>query len=135
MAESFSERFAAAWAAPTAEGLAALLAEDVVLYQPHLPPIRGREAARAEFARLFAWLPGTHSRVKNWQENAEIALIEHELHFPVGRGHIRIPAVDCFRLEDGLAKERVVYFDQLRLIAGVARHPSLWIGYLKYRMG
>ncbi len=130
---SFSRRFTAAWQAPTAERLASLLADDVVLYQPHLPPIRGKAAAQAEFERLLSWIPGTFSKVKVWREDESVALIEHELHFPVGTGFIRVRAVDRFNLEQGLGKERVVYFNLLRLIGGVLKHPSLWWGYLKYR--
>ena len=133
--QTFSERFAQAWRQPSAQGLAELLTDDVVLYQPQLPPIRGKAAAIAEFERLFAWLPGTYSETRHWREDETVALIEHVLHFPAGKGYIRIPAVDRFILEDGLAKERVVYFDQMRLIGGVLRHPSLWPGFLKYRFG
>jgi hypothetical protein len=132
---SFSERFAEIWKEPTAEAFGELFTEDVVLYQPHLPPIRGKQAATAEFRRLFRWLPGTYSKVKCWREDNNVALIEHELHLPVGRGYIRIPAVDRFSLEAGFAKERVVYFDQLRLLRGVLRYPSLWLGFIKYSFG
>lgn len=44
-ADAFIAAFTAAWATPSPERLVALLAEDVVLRQPHLPPIRGRAAA------------------------------------------------------------------------------------------
>ncbi|MEE2732116.1 MAG: nuclear transport factor 2 family protein [Pseudomonadota bacterium] len=135
MNQTFSERFAQAWREPTPQKLAELLAEDVVLYQPHLPPIRGKAAAVAEFTRLFEWLPGTFSETRNSRENEELALIEHVLHFPVGKSYIKVPAVDRFILKDGLANERVVYFDQIRLISGVIRHPGTWLGFVKYRLG
>lgn len=135
LSRSFSECFAEAWERPTAEGLGALLAEDILLVQPHLPPIRGRDAAIREFGRLFSWLPGTHSEVVRWLEGSDVALIEHVLHFPVGSSFIRIPAVDRFTLKDGLAVERVVYFDQVPLVLGVLGHPSLWLGFIKYRFG
>lgn len=133
--DSFTSRFEQAWKNPTADGLAALLAEDVVLIQPHLQPIRGRAAARAEFARLFAWIPGTHSIVRSACESGDRVFIEHELRFPVGNGVVRLPSVDRIILRDGLITARVVYFDQLRLMLGVLKHPSLWPGYLKYRFG
>ncbi|MDT0636018.1 nuclear transport factor 2 family protein [Spectribacter hydrogenoxidans] len=135
MPDSFCKRFEIAWHNPTAEKLVSLLTEDVVLYQPHRPPLRGRAAVRVEFSRLLAWLPGTYSKVMRWLEDSQEAFIEHELHFPAGSGFIRIPAVDRFILEDGLAKERVVYFDRFLLFAGVLRHPSLWPGYVRYRFG
>ena len=135
MSRTFAERFAKAWELPTAEGLGALLAEDVLLVQPHLAPIRGREAAIREFRRLFSWLPGSYTEVVRWLEDSDVALIEHVLHFPVGSDFIRIPAVDRFKLKEGLALERVVYFDQFPLVLGVLRYPSLWLGFMKYRFG
>lgn len=132
---SFGERFEDAWRNPSADGLVSLLSEDVVLYQPHLPPIRGREAARREFERLFAWSPGARSEVKRWREQDGVAFIEHELIFPVGRRAMRVRAVDCFTLEGELATERVVYFNMLTLVLGVLRHPSLWPGFVRYRLG
>ena len=135
MSTSFCERFEQAWRQPTPAGLAALLHEDVVLRQPHLPPIRGRAAAQREFERLFRWIPGARSRVQRGHDDAESAFIEHQLEFPVGRDLICLPAVDRFSLRDGLALERVVYFDQLALIGAVLRHPSLWPGFPRYRLG
>ncbi len=133
--EPFSERFASAWKDPTPEKLGALLAENVVLKQPHLRPIRGKAAAIEEFRRLFAWLPGTWSEVIRWQEDAQVAMIEHVLHFPMGARDVRLPAIDRFRLEQGLAVERVVYFDQVKLMRAVLGSPSTWAGYLRYRAG
>ena len=135
MPGSFAKRFELAWKNPTAEGLADLLADNVVLYQPHLPPLRGKAAAVAEFKRLFTWLPGTHSVVKRWEESEEFAFIEHVLHFPVGTDFIRIPSVDRIVLNDGLVIERVAYFDRTKLITAVIKHPSLWFGFIKYRFG
>lgn len=135
MSDSFTARFTRAWAEPTAEGLVALLHENVVLRQPHLPPIHGKQAAHAEFTRLFAWLPGTYSEVTHAQETRDSAWIEHVLHLPAGNGFIRLPTVDRFQLRDGLGLERVAYFDQARLMVGVLRHPGLWPGYLRYRWG
>jgi SnoaL-like protein len=57
MKHRFVEAFESAWSRPTPERLIALLDPDVVLLQPHLPPIRGRDAALKEFRRLLTWLP------------------------------------------------------------------------------
>jgi hypothetical protein len=123
------------WSEPTAERLVALLHEDVVLYQPHLPPIRGRDAACREFRKLFRWLPGLHGEVERYSGSGGVVFIEWELKVPVGRRRLSLPAVDRFRLDGELGIERTVYFDQLRLIAIVALHPRLWPGYWRYRFG
>ena len=130
----FARRFAEGWAAPTAERLVTLLADDVVLLQPHLPPIRGRAAARAEFERLFRWLPGMRGVVHRARGDDSVLYIEWTMRLPIGRG-LAIDAVDRFLLRDGLGAERTVYFDQLPLIAGVLRSPSAWAGYARYRFG
>ena len=131
----FAEQFAAGWAAPTPERLVALLTDDVVLYQPHLPPLRGKAAALAEFRRLFRWLPGLHGEVHRARGADGVLYIEWTMRFPLGGAVVPIPAVDRFYLRDGLGAERTVYFDQLPLIAGVLRHPSEWPGYVRYRFG
>jgi len=132
---TFADQFAAGWSAPTAERLVALLTDDVVLYQPQLPPLRGRAAARAEFDRLFRWLPGLHGEVHRARGADGVVYIEWTMHFPLGGSVVSIPAVDRFFLRDGLGAERTVYFDQLPLIVGVLRHLSEWSGYLRYRFG
>lgn len=135
MSLPFAEQFATAWGRPTPEGLMALLHPEVVLYQPHQPPIRGREAGLREFRRLLAWLPTFHGEVTRWSESGGYVFIEWKMLLPLGGKTISIPAVDRFLVRDGLGMERVVYFDQLRLIAAVAGNPRLWAGYLKYRFG
>jgi hypothetical protein len=130
---TFAEQFAAGWATPTAERLVTLLTDDVVLFQPHLPPLRGKAAALAEFRRLFRWLPRLHGEVHRARGSDGVVYIEWTMRFPFGRAVVDIPAVDRFFLRDGLGAERTVYFDQLPLMAGVLRHPSEWPGYLRYR--
>lgn len=135
MSKPFAEQFAEAWARPTPDGLVALLQPDVVLIQPHLPPIRGRDAALREFRRLLAWLPSFHGEITRWSESGNYVFIEWKMLLPLGHKTLSIPAVDRFLVRDGLGAERVVYFDQLRLMRAVAGNPRLWRGYLKYRFG
>ena len=59
----FAAAFADAWSAPTPDRLVALLHPDVTLLQPHLPPVRGRDAAHAELQRLLRWMPDLHGEV------------------------------------------------------------------------
>lgn len=134
MTRGFSGRFAEAWANPTPERLVALLHPDVLLRQPHRPPVRGKPAALEEFRRLFAWLPGLHGVIDRAVDAGDIVFIEWRMQMPVGSDIISIPAVDRFRLKDGLGFERVVYFDQMALVAALARHPRLWPGYVRYRL-
>jgi len=131
---AFADGFAAAWNAPTPERLIALLHDDVVLYQPQLPPIRGRAAALSEFQRLFRWLPALRGDVDRASGADGAVFIEWRMQFPFGR-RVEIAAVDRFLLRDGLGIERIVYFDQLPLMLGLLRHPSAWPRYARYRLG
>lgn len=131
----FARCFAEAWAAPVPERLVELLHPDVVLYQPHLPPIRGRAAALGEFRRLFRWLPGTHGRVDRACGSDGVLFIEWLMMFPIGKKGVCIPAVDRFFLQGGLGIERTVFFDQTPLLAAVLARPQLWPGFVRYRLG
>src|SRR5438874_1045028 len=132
MEADFVRRFTEAWSAPTSEGLVALLHREVVLLQPHLPPIHGRDAALDDFERLLRWLPGLRGEVERWSGSNGLLFIEWELKFPLGRG-VSIPMVDRFRLVSGLCLEREVYFDQLPLVTAVLTNPQEWFGFLGYR--
>ena len=131
----FADRFAQAWSQPTPEKLAALLHPEVLLRQPHRPPVRGRQAAIEDFRRLFAWLPALHGEVDRAAEEDGWVFIEWRMKATVGREVLVIPAVDRFRVENGVGIERVVYFDQLALAATLVRHPGLWPGYVRYLAG
>lgn len=131
----FSEYFAEAWSQPSPERLVALLHDDVLLLQPHRPPLRGKAAAYRDFSRLLQWLPGLYGSVDRWVENGDTAFIEWRLQLPLKKTIASIPAVDRFVLKDGLGLERCVYFDQLLMNRIVAGHPELWKGAVRYRLG
>jgi len=133
MEQEFAHQFADIWQHPSPERLVALLHPAVVLYQPQLPVIRGKAAARAEFDRLFRWLPGLNGHVEHYSGANGLVFIEWQMHFPIGRSGVTIRAVDRFLLQDGLGIERVVYFNPLPLVAAVLTHPHVWPGYVKYR--
>jgi ketosteroid isomerase-like protein len=131
---AFGLKFAQAWDRPTVDALCALLHERASLYQPHRPPIRGRDAARGEFARLLRWLPGLRGDVELVRGGDGAVFIEWQMEFPIGRG-VSLRAVDRILLRDGLVLERRVYFDPRALMLAVLRAPAQWRGYLRYRFG
>jgi SnoaL-like domain len=133
--EEFAERFAEVWKNPSVEKLVTLLHADVVLYQPHLPVMHGRAAAGEEFQRLLQWLPDFHGDVERFRGSDGVVFIEWRMMFPIGKRGVSIPAVDRFILEDGVAIERVVYFNQLPLVIAILSHPGVWRGFRKYRFG
>jgi ketosteroid isomerase-like protein len=134
-ATEFAQVFAALWAKPDADALVAQLHEDVVLRQPNCPDLFGKAAAHAEFRRLLRWLPNLHGVVIRAVDENTVVFIEWEIRIPVGNHEIAIPAIDRFLFKDDLVIERHAYFDQVRLILAVLKHPSLWLGYLRYLFG
>lgn len=125
-AEGFVKRFAEYWARPDLAQLDGLLTPDVTLVQPLSPRMRGREAAKAGFARIFALIPDLHAEVDRWGATEDGVLIEFRLIGTVGGRPIAWPAVDRFVLRGDLASERVSYFDPLPVLAGVTSRPSSW---------
>lgn len=134
MEEAFVRRFAHVWQHPSPERLVALMHADVVLHQPHAPPICGKAAALGEFQRLLRWLPGLCGEVERWCGASGVVFIEWRMRFPIGRGLV-ISAVDRFVLQEGLGIERAVYFNQLPLLRAVVTHPQAWPGFMRYRFG
>lgn len=132
-AAEVARAFAEAWAAPQVERFAALLAPDVVLLQPVTPRIVGRDAARAEFARLLRWLPDLRGTVDHWAADGQTLLIAWRLAFTVGRKRLELPIVDRIVVRDALIGERAAYFDPLPLLLAVLARPGAWPGYLRYR--
>src|SRR4029450_12873304 len=133
--EEFAERFAQAWKKPSVEQLVELLHPDVTLYQPHLPVMHGRAAAREEFKRLLDWLPDFHGNVERYRGSEGVVFIEWRMMFPIGKKGVSIGAVDRFVLQDRLAIERAVYFNQLPLVLAILSHPGVWPGFRTYRFG
>ena len=131
--EEIVRRFAEAWAQPRLERFLALLAPDVLLLQPVTPPVRGHAAARAEFARLLAWLPDLVGTVDRWAAQGDTVLVAWRLRFTLGRRPFELRLVDRIVHRDGLIAEREAYFDSLRFLLATLRRPSAWGGYLRYR--
>jgi ketosteroid isomerase-like protein len=132
-ASDFVDRFASAWGRSDLEGLMALLADDVVLIQPMMQTVTGKAACREEFSRLFGFIPDLRARVHRWAARDDVVFIEFTLEGTVGGRAVSWPAVDRFRLRDGLAVERVSYFDPLPIGLELLKRPRAWRRMLKSR--
>jgi hypothetical protein len=134
-AADFARRFAEYWRAPTPEGLAAILAERVRLAAPLTPTTETLADGRRTFARLLEAIPDLTAEVHRWGATADGVLIEFTLSGTAGGGPIAWHAVDRFVLgEDGLATERISYFDPLPVVATVARRPKAWARLARMRL-
>jgi hypothetical protein len=125
--------FTEAWAHPRVDRFAELLHPDCTLLQPVTKPIRGREAARAEFAKLLRWLPDLRGVVDRSAVHDDLALIAWRLFFDLGGTPYELRIVDRILVADDLIKEREAYYDSLGLMLALLRHPTSWPGYWRYR--
>ena len=131
--DEFAEAFRAYWSRPTVDGLDALLAEDVVLRQPLGPTTRGLPAAKEAFARILDAIPDLHAEVDGWGAAGDRLFIEFRLLCTLGGHPVAWPVVDRFSLRQGVATERVSFFDPTTLLLAVLRHPSTWRAFARTR--
>jgi hypothetical protein len=145
-AEQWVERFKLAWA--TTDGPAAftehfrsLLAPDVRLLGPQLPPLSGFEAFEQSFVEpMFSLIPDIHAEVERWATSDNGAsdatiYLEVTLRGTIGRHPLSFRACDRLTLLDGIAIERESYFDPLPLLLGVLRSPSSWPRFVRLQLG
>jgi ketosteroid isomerase-like protein len=125
-AAAFVEGFAKSWAAPTVESHSALWHDDIVLIQPLMPKAVGRKECEEGFARLFHLIPDLHATVHRWSGDGDIVFIEFTLAGTFGARPIAWDAVDRITLREGLAVERVSYFDSVPLGIEMALRPRGW---------
>lgn len=130
--EQWVAGFVEGWRAPVgprefAEHFRPLLADDVRLVQPQLPPLRGhREFAESFVAPTFALIDGLRGEVERWVATEETIYAELTLRGRIGRRAISFRACDRVSLRDGVCVERESYFDPTAILAAVARSPSTW---------
>jgi hypothetical protein len=134
-AADFARRFAEFWAAPSPDLLDDLLAEDVRLVAPMTPVTHNLADGKRAFATIFDLIPDLTAEVHGWGATESGVLIDFTLSGSAGGAPISWAAVDRIAIgEDGLATERISYFDSLPLILAVARRPRAWPGFLRSRL-
>jgi hypothetical protein len=134
-AADFADRFAAYWRAPSVEGLDEVLAPDVRLVAPMTRTTSTLAEGREVFATLLEVLPDLTGVMHRWGETEDGVLIEFTLSATAGGASLSWDAVDRFVLrEDGLAKERISYFDSGQLLRQVALRPRAWPALLRLRL-
>jgi hypothetical protein len=126
-AADFARRFAEFWRAPSPERLDTVLAPQARLVAPMTPTVDSREKGKRTFADLFELIPNLTAKVDRWAETEDGVLIEFTFDGTVGGKPISWSAVDRFVLgEDGLATERISYFDSGPVALAFAGRPRAW---------
>jgi ketosteroid isomerase-like protein len=134
-ASDFARRFAEFWAAPAVERLDGVLAERVRATAPMMSTTDTLAEGKRVFAELFELIPDLTGEVHRWGATADGVLIEFTLSGTVGGRPVSWDAVDRFVVgEDGLATERVSYFDSAPIALTVARRPRAWPAFLRSRL-
>ena len=128
MSHDFVERFARWWSDPDPDRLGDLLTEDVRLVQPIVPDTFTLTEATEAFRRLFRFLPDLRGEVHDSSVNGNLVFIHFTLSGTYGGRPISWDAVDRFVLrEDGLATERVSFFDSQPLALQMLLRPRGWL--------
>ena len=134
-AAEFVRRFAAAWAAPTVDGLVALTQPDATFTQPLSTTARGHAGLSNFLDELLQTIPDLRGEVVSWAAADERTLfVEVRLSGTFGRRPIEWTTVDKIVLRDGLIAERVANFDGLRLLGAIARRPRGWPTWLRAKL-
>ncbi|WP_067843954.1 nuclear transport factor 2 family protein [Mycolicibacterium wolinskyi] len=120
------ERFAQAWAQMDPDAFTPLFRPDVHLIHPIERDTHGVQQARDFMARTMSLIPDLRYDVQGWASGSDHVIIWGRLYGTIGGGPIEWPLVDRIKLEDGLIRERVAYFDPLVILGTVARRPSAW---------
>jgi ketosteroid isomerase-like protein len=88
--------------------------------------LRGKQACREAFQRLFALVPDLHADVHRVAHGPTEVFIEFTLSGTYGGKPIAWDAVDRFTFTGGLIAERVSYFDSTPLIGKLVGRPAGW---------
>lgn len=107
---------------------------EIRLVQPQIPTVVGHREFRERFARpLFALIPDIRGEVERWAGDGDVAFIELRLHGTLGGRPVSWRVVDRVTLRDGLAVERVSYFDPAPLLVAVLTRPRAWPRFVRAR--
>jgi len=125
-ATRFAERFAEVWRSPDLAKFEALWSDDIVLITPMMGTVRGKQACRESFQRLFAVIPDLHADVTRVGHGPKEVFIEFTLSGTYGGKPISWDALDRFTFTGGLVAERVSYFDSAPLMVKLVGRPAGW---------
>lgn len=130
--------FAEVWKAPreNLDQLLALLDENVVLKAPTTPPVmKGHAASRRIFERAFRAMPDWRAEVHRWSAENDLLFIEMSFSATIGSKLISWRNVDRFLFRDGVAVERIAFFNPLPVRRAFLANPRGWLQLARLRLG
>lgn len=131
--ERWVEAFSRLWAGgrPNAELLVNLLGPEIHLVAPGLRSTRGREAALQAFRKTFDVLPDLTGVVHRWSASGDVLFLEMTFRATIGGAQVQWHSVDRVLFRDGVAVERVAFFNPLKVRRAFLRNPLGWMQLLR----
>ena len=129
--------FAQLWAGgqSNVEKFMELFSPDVRLIAPGLRPTKGREAGLAAFRRTFHVLPDLTAEVLRWSATGDVLFIEMTFKATIGGRITEWRNVDRFLFRNGLAVERVAFYNPGKIRRAFLSSPSGWMQLLRRLKG
>jgi ketosteroid isomerase-like protein len=124
------ERFAEAWGKMDPDAFTQLFHPDVRLIHPIERDAHGVAEARAFMARTMSVVPDLRYDVEGWASGSGHVIIWGRLYGTAGGRPIEWPLVDRIKMDDGLIRERVAYFDPLPVFTTLIRRPRAWLPFV-----
>ena len=125
-ATKFGQTFAEIWQSSDVNQFEAQWSDDIVLIQPMMRTLRGKQECRAGFGRLFELIPDLTAQVHSVGHGKKEVFIEFTLSGTFGGKPIAWDAVDRITFTNGLVAERVSYFDTAPLMLKLLGRPRGW---------
>jgi ketosteroid isomerase-like protein len=128
-------RFADAWTKSDPDAFTPLFHPDVHLIHPMERNTHGVDEAREFMARTMSLVPDLKYDVEGWAAGSGHVMIWGRLYGTLAGKPIEWPLVDKIKMDDGLIRERVAYFDPMPIAGAVARRPGAWLPYARSILG
>jgi ketosteroid isomerase-like protein len=125
-AREFLARLQAMWLSSDPDHYARICCEDVLLVQPLMPPMRGRQDAHRRFQRLFRQFPDLKVTMTRWGLADDSLLVEYVARGTLGGKPLEWRGVDRIAIRDGLIAHRVAYLDWSAVLVKILRRPRGW---------
>ncbi|MDG1825420.1 MAG: nuclear transport factor 2 family protein [Henriciella sp.] len=132
------ERFTQGWnvGADQLEYLLSMISDDITLRAPISPPVTyGKEDSRKACLRTFKAIPDLRADVLRWSSSGDALFIEMIFYATIGGKPISWPHIDVLTFKDGIAIERVAYFDPSKLRKSLFRNLSSLVQLWRLRRG
>ncbi|WP_420242795.1 nuclear transport factor 2 family protein [Roseiterribacter gracilis] len=128
--------FAQVWQQPKErlDRMLALLDEQVALESP-MQRVVGRAAARQDYLRILRALPDLTGVLNSWEHRNGYLFIDMSLEASIGGRMVKWPSIDRIRFRDGIAVERVAYYDPQPVHRAFMRNPKGWSQYARLQAG